>query len=612
MNGNRMTFLRNIWLVLAALVPLFFLGCTQEVSVPSGSNDTDRGQMATITYYSARGDFTKTNEIALESTLSDEQLKAPTYTDSDWKFIGWYTPEGKEVKAGEKIRGNMSLIAQWQLNPSEDGTYRIGYDKLRLHGKYRQYKVDTGKGDNLTHYSDGSVSPGTTPMPEGAIIGATEYPTFWSRLPLSIQPSNDDQQTGLFSIHEKGTSAIFPKSLNTSYRDRERDANARQATAGVYIALRTTSPSIDFHYRYIMTGYNENKNVSPPTGAGPRAFSGIDVYQIENGEPVFKENLRDTKDEGTFSYQTGATSENPADLIIMLPTYNGFKEAREDPDNPSGLTLVFEEGSETYEIEPFGESVQKPILIYGTSITQGDGHGGLRPGAAYTAQIMWATGREVINMGFAGSAQMEYKMADFLANIESSVFIMDPGWNLTSANQNLEATRCDANGSPANLTNEEVVKRARYMVKTYRDKYPNTPIIMCPNYLKSGDQRTKTWPTTWTEENTAAKPDKFTDGTNEYYYGRPGLLLYTAYLELKEEGVTSLYWAEQGLTDDNLSEGYLSAGAPNDGKSPAPSVDLHPPMMGMTDIASWILQCMRDNNVGVEIKAQLPLVDLEE
>ena len=88
-----------------------------------------------------------------------------------------------------------------------------------------------------------------------------------------------------------------------------------------------------------------------------------------------------------------------------------------------------------------------------------------------------------------------------------------------------------------------------------------------------------------------------------YYYGRPGLLLYTAYLELKAEGVKNLYWAEQGLTDVNAATTYLSAGAPADDNN------LHPPMMGMTDIANWILKCMKDNNVGVEVKADLPLVD---
>ena len=454
----------------------------------------------------------------------------------------------------------------------------VGYDKLTLHGKYRQYKVDTSKGDSLTEYSDGSPT-GKYPIPAGAIKNGVEYPTFWSRLPLSIQPNNDDQTKGLYSIHRAGTSAIFPKSLDTSYKDREKDANVRQATAGVYIALSTTSPKIQFRYRYIMK-----------TAAGTRAFSGIDIYQVTDGAPVFKQNLRGTAEEGIFEYETGASDTAAADLIVMLPTYNGFEVKEDDADNPSGLTLVFEEGSETYEIEPFNESTQKPILIYGTSITQGDGAGGLRPGAAYAAQIMWATGREVINLGVAGSAQMEYKMADFLSNIESSVFIMDPGWNLTSTNQTLTATSCTANGSPANITNKEIITRAKYMVTIYRAKHPNTPIIMCPQYLKSGDAKTKEWQDTWTD---ITKPAAFTNEEG-YYYGRPGLLLYTAYLELKAEGVKNLYWAEQGVTG-TAGDKYVSGG------------DLHPPINGMTDIANFILNCIDTNVPSVEVVTELPL-----
>ena len=466
----------------------------------------------------------------------------------------------------------------------------VGYDKLTLHGKYRQYKVDTSKGDSLTEYSDGSPS-GKYPIPAGAIKNGVEYPTFWSRLPLSIQPNNDDQTKGLYSIHRAGTSAIFPKSLDTSFKDREKDANVRQATAGVYIALSTTSPKIQFRYRYIMKA-----------AAGGRAFSGIDIYQVTDGTPVFKQNLRaNLVEEGIFEYETGASDTAAVDLIVMLPTYNGFEVKADDVDNPSGLTLVFEEGSETYEIEPFNESTQKPILIYGTSITQGDGANGLRPGAAYAAQIMWATGREVINLGVAGSAQMEYKMADFLSNIESSVFIMDPGWNLTSGA--VSDTYCTANGSPANITNKEIVARAKYMVTTYRAKHPNTPIIMCPQFLKSGDaKKTNEWQSSWSSikisgkeeldpELNITKPDSFPNG---YYYGRPGLLLYTAYTELIKEGVKNLYWAEQGVTG-TAGDKYVSGS------------DLHPPINGMTDIANFILNCIDTNVPSVEVVTELPL-----
>ena len=334
-------------------------------------------------------------------------------------------------------------------------------------------------------------------------------------------------------------------------------------------------------------------------GLADRAFSGFDIYQIENGTPAWKSNLRDVagKMEGELSYKTNLAEGETGKYMVLLPTYNGFEFDYSDSENPSGLTFVFSKTDGTpamvKEIEPFNESTQKPILIYGTSITQGDGTGatskGLRPGAAYAAQIMWATGREVINLGVAGSAQMEYKMADFLSNIESSVFIMDPGWNLTSTNQTITATSCTANGAPANISNEEIIARAKYMVTTYRDKHPNTPIIMCPQYLKSNDQKTSTWPETWT---TVEKPKSF-DNSEGYLYGRPGLLLYAAYLELIEAGVTNLYWAEQGAKQ-NVGPWI------ND-------TQLHPGINGMTDIANFILNCIDTNVPSVEVVTELPL-----
>lgn len=177
-------------------------------------------------------------------------------------------------------------------------------------------------------------------------------------------------------------------------------------------------------------------------------------------------------------------------------------------------------------------------------------------------------------MGVAGSAQMEYKMADFLSQIESEVFVIDPGWNLTSTS--LAATNCNANGDAAAITNEEVVKRAKYMVETYRKNNPHTPIILCPQYLKSGDTKTTEWQDAWT---TVTKPKSF-DNVEGYYYGRPGLLLLAAFLELKEAGVQNLYWAEQGITAE--SQAYVYGG------------NLHPPIQGMTDIANFILPAITE------------------
>ena len=365
----------------------------------------------------------------------------------------------------------------------------VGWDSLTLHGKFRQYQVDVAKGDSLSHYSlgdvdrDGETGSTQLPLPEGAVRDGIEYPTFWSRLPLSIQPNNRDQRRGLYSIHAMGTSLIFP--LSQKNLEVRQENNMRSCTAGVYLAIKK---------------------------------------------------------------------------------------------NPSGFTLEFTANSTSREFEPFAESARKPILIYGTSITQGDGDNGLRPGATYAAQIMWACHREVINLGVAGSAQIEYKMADFLVQIESEVFILDPGWNLTATSP--DALNCTANGAPANITNEEVVARIKYLVQAYRQQHPETPIIICPKFLKEGDGDVNGGKSALPPQGISLPDDwKNPEG---YLYSREGFLLLKAYLELVAAGVKKLYWAEQGVTAENgnwLGQGLTAA-------------NLHPPVGGMTSIANFVLQAV--------------------
>ena len=365
----------------------------------------------------------------------------------------------------------------------------VGWDSLTLHGKFRQYQVDVAKGDSLSHYSlgdvdrDGETGSTQLPLPEGSVRDGIEYPTFWSRLPLSIQPNNRDQRRGLYSIHAMGTSLIFP--LSQKNLEVRQENNMRSCTAGVYLAIKK---------------------------------------------------------------------------------------------NPSGFTLEFTANSTSREFEPFAESARKPILIYGTSITQGDGDNGLRPGATYAAQIMWACHREVINLGVAGSAQIEYKMADFLVQIESEVFILDPGWNLTATSP--DALNCTANGAPANITNEEMVARIKYLVQAYRQQHPETPIIICPKFLKEGDGDVNGGKSALPPQGISLPDDwKNPEG---YLYSREGFLLLKAYLELVAAGVKKLYWAEQGVTAENgnwLGQGLTAA-------------NLHPPVGGMTSIANFVLQAV--------------------
>ena len=102
-------------------------------------------------------------------------------------------------------------------------------------------------------------------------------------------------------------------------------------------------------------------------------------------------------------------------------------------------------------------SQAKPIVIYGTSITQGACAS--RPGMAYTAIVERHLGRSVINLGFSGSGKMEAAMAELIAEIDASVFVIDCLWNLS--------------GEKSEVIEERVINLAQTLRKAHRE----TPIL---------------------------------------------------------------------------------------------------------------------------------------
>ena len=306
------------------------------------------------------------------------------------------------------------------------------------------------------------------------------------------------------------------------------------------------------------------------------------MYEVKSGQTTFKKTiLRNvTAQKGTATVNTGATLGNSKEFMFLLPTYNGFND----------LDFTFEDGAKSYSFNPYNESAQKPILAYGTSIDQGDGADGLRPGLAMWSRVMINTKREVINLGIAGSSMMEYKMTDFLTNIESEIFIMNPAWNLTANPNNgsvITADSANGNGAPANMKNDEIIKRALYMITNYRKAHPNTPIIVMGQLIKQSDKAKLT-------EDVSLVPDSDKDINPEgYYYSRESALLKTAYKQALKQGIKKLYFLDQKI-DQNMKDSSVY-GYPN----LIDSSNLHYGDEGMLDSANFILR---------EIKANVPSV----
>ncbi|MGN1345862.1 MAG: SGNH/GDSL hydrolase family protein [Eubacteriales bacterium] len=206
-------------------------------------------------------------------------------------------------------------------------------------------------------------------------------------------------------------------------------------TAGGRIRFRTNS-------RYIAI-----RAVMPDNGTMPHITmtgqSGFDLYQSDAGDYRYAgsyipgershgyESCRDT-DRGMHTY------------TIHMPLYDPVEE----------LYIGLAADAELDAPEPY--RYEKPVLYYGSSITQGGCAS--RPGNAYQSMIARKLDCDFINLGFSGSARGESAIADYMASLDPSVFVCDYDHNAPNADH-LEATHFP-------------------LYETFRRAHPMTPYIM--------------------------------------------------------------------------------------------------------------------------------------
>jgi len=141
---------------------------------------------------------------------------------------------------------------------------------------------------------------------------------------------------------------------------------------------------------------------------------------------------------------------------LYLPSYCG-----EDM-----LELGFEPGAEFKENKPL--RIGKPIVFYGSSITQGGC--ATRTGNKYTTMLCRVLDAPEINLGFSGSARGEEEMAKLIATLDMSAFVLDYDYNSPSA-EHLAATH------------------AKFF-NIVRQAHPDLPIIILSRCTLYSDDRT--------------------------------------------------------------------------------------------------------------------------
>ena len=148
-----------------------------------------------------------------------------------------------------------------------------------------------------------------------------------------------------------------------------------------------------------------------------------------------------------------------------------------------------------------GYRPMKPMVYYGSSITQGACAS--RPGNTYENRIIRELGIDYINLGFSGSARGEDTMAEYIANLDMSVFVYDYDYNAPTV--------------------EHLQQTHEKMFRTIRAKHPDLPVIMLtrPKFRLNAEEEEKRAIVKQTYENALASGDQ-----NVYFIDGPTLMQY--------------------------------------------------------------------------------------
>ena len=260
-------------------------------------------------------------------------------------------------------------------------------------------------------------------------------------------------------------------------------------SAGLHIKFRTDADMIVV--RWTLT----NETLSYPR-MNTCVVSGIDIYgREENGRWVFIGNGCGRH----LSNEIKLTIPHCDEYMLYFPLYNGLKELLIGV--PKNETIT-----QNMLVSP------KPVVFYGTSSTQGACAS--RPGMAFTAIVQRALDIPLINLGFSEAGKMELEMAELLAELDASLYVIDSLWNMD-----------------IKLINE----RYKRFVLHLRNAKPNIPIILAEesHYL---------------DKNPTEK----------------GALVRAIYKDLSSQGVEKLYFLSNSGMLGNDGEGTVDGSHPND------------------------------------------------
>ncbi|MDA8733657.1 SGNH/GDSL hydrolase family protein [Flavobacteriaceae bacterium] len=217
--------------------------------------------------------------------------------------------------------------------------------------------------------------------------------------------------------------------------------NLSKSSAGLSIRFLSNSTTVSVKWKILN---DLTMNHMAETG-----IKGVDLYyKNENGWQY----VNTGRPQGIYNEYilVDNMTEKLREFKIFLPLYDGVENIE------VGI-------NSTSFIEKVKKNTRKPIIFYGTSITQGGCAS--RPGMAHTNIISRKLDIDVINFGFSGNGRMEEPIAKLISESDPMFYVIE----------------CMPNMFPP----ENVTKNTIPLVNTIRKKNPNSPIIFVDLFKSS-------------------------------------------------------------------------------------------------------------------------------
>ena len=263
--------------------------------------------------------------------------------------------------------------------------------------------------------------------------------------------------------------------LPISYKEKVREPvwDLSKASAGITVRFHSNSTSINLKWTVL-------NDLDMPHMAST-GIKGIDLYTKYNNKWRYVTTAGALV--GLKTYQNKsipADSINEYELIKnMSPDFREYKLFLPLYDGVTKLEIGIDNNALINKASP---NPVKPIVFYGTSITQGGCAS--RPGMAHTNIISRKLDVDCINYGFSGNGRMEMPIVELISDIDASFYVIECLQNMDS---------------------EQVRERVRPLVDMIRTKHPLTPIVLVENMMYTTAFLDQTIETTLIQENEALK-----------------------------------------------------------------------------------------------------------